>query len=217
MTAMMLTLILFGGCKGEDKSAIIQLPQPKLTGSVSVEAAIAKRRSIRSYSDRTLTLTELSQVLWACQGITDLVRGFRAAPSAGATYPFDIYIVIGKVESVEPGVYKYIVKSHAIVLHKSGDLRSKVMKDCLGQRFIGEASATIVLATDFQPTKKYYGERSYRYVAMEAGHIGENLHLQCAAIGLGTVMVGAYRDRELQQTLGIDKLPFYVMPFGEPK
>jgi SagB-type dehydrogenase family enzyme len=91
------------------------------------------------------------------------------------------------------------------------------MKDCLGQRFIGEASATIVLATDFQPTKKYYGERSYRYVAMEAGHIGENLHLQCAAIGLGTVMVGAYRDRELQQTLGIDKLPFYVMPFGEPK
>jgi len=198
-------------------SVRMKLPKPNLKGTVSVEEAIARRRSIRRFKKRPLTIKQISQLLWACQGITDPINKLRAAPSAGATYPFETYVVVGDVEGLEDGVYHYEPETHSITLVRSGDLRRLLAIACLRQMFIEEAPATIVLAAVFERTKRYYGERAYRYISMEAGHIGENLHLQCVAMGLGTVMVGAFYDNDVKTVLGIDEHPLYVMPVGYPR
>lgn len=196
---------------------LIKLPAPDLKGDISVEEAISQRRSWREFSDRALNIGEISQLLWACQGITERTHGFRAAPSAGATYPFETYIVAGNAEGLESGLYRYIIQSHSLELISKGDIRENLRDSCLGQSFIAEAPATIILAADYPRTNRRYGERGYRYVAMEAGHIGENLHLQCEALGLGTCMVGAFHDEKVKNLLGIDEEPLYVMPIGKPK
>jgi len=207
-------IMIFWGC---DMAETIDLPAPKTVGNVSVEEAIARRRSCRNFSKRALTVEEVSQLLWACQGITDSVRNFRAAPSAGATYPFETYLVVGKVKNLEPGLYHYIPQKHSIELVSAGDIRGKVSASALSQYFIAEAPIIIILAAEYKRTSYRYGERAERYVAMEAGHIGENLHLQCEALGLGTVMVGAFYDNKLKSVLDIEYEPLYIMPVGEPK
>ena len=213
--AAIISFFISGCTMGETR--IIKLPPPDLKGRMSVEEAIAHRRSRRRFSKRALTLNELSQLLWSCQGITDSISGFRAAPSAGATYPFETYIVVGNVKSIEAGLYRYIVKTHSIELLRSGDIRKNLRDSCLGQEFIAQAPATIILSADYPRTTLRYGERGYRYVAMEAGHIGENLHLQCEALGLGTCMVGAVHDDKVKALLEIKEEPLYIMPIGEPK
>ena len=196
---------------------IKKLPPPKLRGKVSVEEAISRRRSCREFLNNALTLEELSQLLWSCQGITDSISGYRAAPSAGATFPFEIYIVVGNVAGIEAGLYHYIVKKHSIELLRTGDIRDELCKSCLGQEFLKIAPITIILAARYERTTQRYGERGYRYVAMEAGHIGENLHLQCVSLGLGTVMVGAFYDDRVKKLLEIEEEPLYIMPVGRPK
>jgi len=209
------SLIIFSvGC---NMAQTVKLPPPNTIGKMSVEEAISSRRSHRDFSERALTIQEISQLLWCCQGITDTVRGLRAAPSAGATYPFETYIIVGNVKDIPPGLYRYIIKSHSLEQVRAGDLRKDLMTACLGQDFIGEAPATIVLAYILERTSRRYGERANRYIAMEAGHIGENLHLQCEAIGLGTVMVGAFKDSEVKKVLSINEEPLYIMPIGESR
>ncbi len=210
-----LLLLLAWGCAASEVEEI-RLPPPRHRGEMSVEEAISRRRSCRDFSPQPLTLAQLAQLLWACQGITDSIRGFRAAPSAGATYPFETYVVVGAVEGLKPGLYRYNVRKHALELLRAGDIRAKLARACLSQDFIASAPATIVLAAEYERTTRRYGERGYRYVAMEAGHIGENLHLQCEALGLGTVMVGAFFDNEVKELLGVPEEPLYVMPVGKP-
>lgn len=194
----------------------IMLPEPKLKGDMSVEEAIAKRRSIRYYKDKPLTLEELSQLLWAAQGITEERRKFRAAPSAGATYPFEIYVVVGNVESLKPGIYHYDPFKHSLTLIKEGDYRADLQKAALNQQWVGKAAVDIVLVAFYERTTKYYGERGYRYVYMEAGHIGQNIYLQATALGLGTVAVGAFYDEDVAKILGTDGDPIYIFPVGVP-
>ncbi|MFA4641382.1 SagB/ThcOx family dehydrogenase [Pyrococcus kukulkanii] len=194
---------------------VIKLPEPRLTGEMSVEEAIAKRRSIRRYRNESLTLQELSQLLWAAQGITEPNRKFRAAPSAGATYPFEVYVVVGKVKDLEPGIYHYDPFSHSIKLVKRGDFRRALQKAALNQAWVGSAAIDIVLVAYYERTTKYYGERGRMYVHMEAGHIGQNIYLQATALNLGTVAVGAFYEDQVAEILGVDGVPLYIFPVGK--
>ncbi|MGB9824717.1 MAG: SagB/ThcOx family dehydrogenase [Candidatus Hydrothermia bacterium] len=191
---------------------MIKLPEPLKDSNFSLERAINERRSIRSYQDKPLTLKEVSQLLWASQGI--VASGKRAAPSAGATYPMEIYIMVGNVDGLKAGFYKYHNKEHAIELVKEGDLRKAISDRALRQDMILKAPVTIVIAAVFERTRARYGARAERYVYMEAGHIGQNIMLQATALGLGTVPVGAFIDSEVKSVLGISEDPLYLFPVG---
>ncbi|WP_223209000.1 SagB/ThcOx family dehydrogenase [Pyrococcus furiosus] len=190
----------------------IILPAPRTEGEMSVEEAIAKRRSIRTYKNEPLKIEELGQLLWAAQGITHEYK--RAAPSAGATYPFEIFVVVGNVEGLKPGIYHYDPFEHSLTLTKEGDFRKELQEAALGQEWVGNAAINIVLVAFYERTTKYYGERGIRYVHMEAGHIGQNIYLQATALGLGTVAVGAFHDEEVARIIGTNGAPLYIFPVG---
>ncbi len=186
-------------------------------GNISVEDAIASRRSERNFLDQSLTKDQLFQILWAAQGITG--DGKRAAPSAGATYPLEIYAVAGTVEGLDAGVYRYIPEAHSLTKHVSGDKRKELAGASLNQNFIADAPLVIVIAAEYQRTTKRYGERGIRYVHIEVGHVGQNIYLQAESLGLGTVAVGAFYDEEVARVLNLPEAhePLYVMPVGYVK
>lgn len=196
----------------------IRLPKPATEGTVSLEKAIAARRSVRDYADKPLTTAQVSQLLWAGQGITEPRRGLRAAPSAGACYPMSLYLVAGRVEGLEPGIYLYSPSGHLLQKKSSGDCRPGLSKAALGQVCVGQAPAALALAADYGRIKPRYGDRSVRYTDMEAGHIGQNISLQAVAMGLGSVMVGAFDDSAVKQVLGLpqEESPLYIIPVGRP-
>ncbi len=210
MLNLVLNLILGFLLMGENM--VIKMPVPATDSSFSVERAINERMSIRSYKDTPLTLKEVSQLLWASQGI--VASGRRASPSAGATYPLEIFLVAGKVEGLKPGLYKYINKEHSLELIKEGDLRPALSAAALGQDTLLKAPATLVVTAVFERTRARYGARAERYVHMEAGHVGENIMLQATALGLGTVPVGAFVDSEVKKLLGVKEEPLYLFPVG---
>jgi len=194
---------------------IIELPEPRLESSVSVEEALLKRRSVREYADAPLTLEEVSQLLWAAQGIT-AEWGGRTAPSAGALYPLEVYLVVGNVENIAPGVYKYRPSRHEIVQVRDEDIRSELAKAALGQVWIKEGAIDIVIAAVYERTTKKYGDRGVKYVHMEAGHAAQNIYLQAAVLDLGMVTVGAFYDDQVKDIIGMpeDESPLYVIPVG---
>jgi SagB-type dehydrogenase family enzyme len=198
---------------------VVKLPPPELKGKVSLEEAIAKRRSVRRYRQEPLTLFQLSQILWSAQGITG--RGeLRAAPSAGATYPLEILAVMGKqaVGEIEAGIYLYEADSHSLVCSRRGDFRRELASAALDQEFIASAPVDIVICAIYTRTSYTYGRRAERYVHMEVGHVGENIHLQAVALGLATVEVGAFDDEEVTEVLDVEERikPLYIMPLGRP-
>lgn len=201
------------------KEIPLKLPAPTLKGKVSVEEAIAKRRSIRKYKAEPLTLTQLSQILWSAQGITGNQQ-LRAAPSAGATYPLEIFILAGKetVEKLEAGVYHYDLATHSLVRQQYGDLRRELAKAALDQGFLATAPVDIVICALYQRTCHRYGRRGERYTHMEMGHVGENIHLQAVALGLSAVMIGAFNDEEVRRILNVQEQfrPLYIIPLGKP-
>jgi len=186
---------------------------------MSLEEAILKRRSRRDFGDSPLTLGEISQILWAAQGITDKT-GLRAAPSAGALYPLDLYLVVGKqgVAGLGEGVYHYLPQSHSLEPTLEGDVRQTLARLSAGQMFIAEAPLSLLVTAEYERTTKKYGDRGVRYVHMEAGHVGQNVYLQAEALGLGTVTIGAFQDEEISQALDLPSghRPLYVMPIGQP-
>ncbi|MBP7703002.1 MAG: SagB/ThcOx family dehydrogenase [Candidatus Hydrothermae bacterium] len=207
MNNLILICILIAG-----ESIMIKLPDPVKDSKFSVERAINERRSIRTYKDAPLTLKEVSQLLWASQGT--VASGRRAAPSAGATYPLEIFFVAGNVEGLKPGLYRYKNKEHSLELIREGDFRKPISDRALRQDMILKAPATIVVSAVFERTRARYGTRAERYVHMEAGHVGENIMLQATALGLGTVPVGAFIDSEVKSVLGIKEDPLYLFPVG---
>jgi SagB-type dehydrogenase family enzyme len=207
---------------------IIKLPSPQFKGQVSLEETILKRRSVRRYRREPLYLSQLSQILWSAQGITG-TRGFRAAPSAGATYPLEIFVFVGKQsiigseakqapEQLQAGIYHYELDSHSLSLHKLADSRPDLARAALYQEFIIDAPVDLVICALYHRTSRRYGKRAERYVHMEVGHVGENIHLQAVALGLATVEVGAFRDEEVSEVLGVEEQikPLYIMPVGKP-
>lgn len=203
-----------------DKGPELRLPPQRERGEMSLEEAIARRRSKRRYKRESLSLSQLAQVLWAAQGITS-AHGLRAAPSAGATYPLEVYVFVGKggVEGLEEGIYHYNVEGHSLHLHKGGDLRGQLSIAALDEEFIAQAPVDIVICALYERTSGHYGRRAERYVHMEVGHVGENIHLQAAALGLAVVMVGAFYDEEVSRVMELEKevTPLYIIPLGKPR
>lgn len=204
----------------ETTDNIVFLPLPRIKGNMSLEEAIAYRRSIREYRDEPLTLFQLSQILWAAQGLTEPRWKFRASPSAGATYPLEIYVVVGEngVEGLKPGVYHYDPLTHTLRLVKEGDVREELYEACLRQPWVKNAPVSIVVTADYERTTRVYGERGVRYVHIEVGHVGQNIYLEATALGLGTVAVGAFYDEDVREVIGAppNHHPLYVMPVGVP-
>ena len=190
----------------------IELPKPKERGSTSIEEALRQRKSVRDYKKGPLSLEHTSQLLWAGSG-KNLHR--RTAPSAGATYPLEIYLAVGEVEGLESGLYHYSISSHSLERIKEQDIRNKLSQAALGQRMIEKAAINIVIAADYGRTTGHYGQRGIRYVHMEVGHVGQNISLQVNALGLGTVMIGAFEDKQVKEVLGIKEEPLYIIPVGK--
>jgi len=182
----------------------IPLPDPRGFRGLALEEAIEARRSRREYAPGPLSLEELSRLLHAAQGITDPTRGFRAAPSAGALYPIEVYPVVHDVAGLEPGLYHYAVADHALEQLQVADLRAAVVVAGIGQGFLGTAQVCFILSAIFQRTRWKYRERAYRYVLLEAGHIGQNLYLAATSMGLGACAVGAFLDDSLNELFGLD-------------
>jgi len=195
----------------------IQLPKPRVKGEVSLEEAIGARHSVRSFKGVPLTIEQVSQILWAAQGPTHDEE--RATPSAGEIYPLETFVVVGAngLRGVEPGVYHYDPKRHCLHLLTDGEHRQALANACLEQEFIAEAPLSLVIAAEYERTTQRYGERGIRYVHIEAGHVGQNVSLQSAALGLGTVMIGAFRDGEVARVLSLPYDPLYIMPIGYPR
>ncbi len=197
-----------------DNPARRKLPPPFSTGTMSVEEAIRARRSIRSFADQPLTDEALSQLLFSAQGITEPRRGLRAVPSAGATYPLDLYLLTAD------GVFRYIPADHTLESVSTADRRKELAAACLGQSFVARAGAVFAIAAVPARTSRRYGGRAMMYIHMEAGHAAQNLHLQAVALKLGSVPVGAFDDAAVARILGLDgvnTIPLYIVPVGVPQ
>jgi len=203
------------------ETKIIQLPAPRQDSPVSIEKALLKRKSVRHYTDESLFLTEVSQLLWAAQGITvrpDGRKG-RTAPSAGALYPLEIYLTVRKVDGLEPGVYRFIQEEHKLEKVLAGDIHTELSAAALGQPWVAQAPINIVIGAVYERTTKKYGDRGIRYVHMEVGHVGQNISLQVISLNLGTVVVGAFDDKRVKEIINMakDVVPLYIMPVGRPR
>jgi SagB-type dehydrogenase family enzyme len=194
----------------------IALQLPSYRGVLSVEEALLARRSIREYRAGPLTLAEASQLLWAAQGVTDPTSGRRTAPSAGALYPLETTLVTGDVDGLAPGGYRYSPAAHELTRMREGDLRPELSGAALGQRWVREAAALIVLSAVYQRTTGRYGPRGVRYVHLEAGHAAQNVCLQAVALGLGAVTVGAFDDVAAQRLvrLPVGEEPLVIVAIG---
>lgn len=193
----------------------IELPPPVRKGHITLEEALSQRRSIRNYAARPLTIEEIGQLLWAAQGISG-PGGKRTAPSAGALYPLEIYCVVGEVEGVPAGVYRYLPGSHQLVRTVAGDLRHALYRAAQNQSPVKDAPISLVFTGVYARTTAKYGARGERYVHLEAGHASQNVYLQAEGLDLGTVAIGAFLDDEVREILrvGGEETPLYIMPVG---
>ena len=198
----------------------IYLPPPSQKGDISLEEAITRRRSIRDFTPKLISQLQLSQILWAAQGITNTPGKYRTVPSAGATYPLEIFVVCGQscIEEIGDGIYHYNINNHSLTLHHKGDIRLELARAALNQEFIYQAPIDIIICALYQRTLLGYGSRGERYVLMEVGHAGQNIYLQATALGLATVAIGAFNDEQVRKVLRLDKQykPLYIMPVGKP-
>ena len=193
----------------------ISLPEPRYAGEVSVEQALLQRRSVRSYKDDPLDITDISQILWSAQGSTSS-RGFRAAPSAGALYPLELYVIAGNVKNLPAAIYKYTPQDRALRIIVSGDRRFDLSRAALRQGSIRKAPAIILFCAVYERTTRKYGQRGIRYVHMEVGHAAQNACLQAIALGLNTAVIGAFQDSEVKMVANLpaDEQPLYFVPVG---
>lgn len=208
-------VLLFISCTSQSEAGginmeKIKLPEPEIKSKASLEETIQKRRSVRSYLPKPLNNQQVGQLLWAAQGITDNRSGFRAAPSAGATYPMEIYV------AKDDGLYHYLPNGHILEKISSKDLRGPLASACYGQGFVAEASVNIIISAIPERTTESYGHRGIRYIDMEAGHIAQNIHLQAVSLGLASVPVGAFNDSAVKKVLSLprDCEPVYIIPVG---
>ncbi len=196
-------------------SKIIKLPEPRQDGETSVEKNLCERRSVRDYKDEPLTLKEVSQLLWAAQGITGS-WGFRTAPSGGALYPLEVYLLAGNVTDLPDGIYKHRPQGHELERVGEGDKRGELCGAALGQPSVREAPAVMVISAVYGRTTRKYGERGVRYVHMEVGHAAQNVYLQAVSLNLGTVVIGAFHDDRVKKVLNLadEEEPLCIMPIG---
>lgn len=211
---LLLLYVTVGGLVAQE-NIIVELPPPELAGDKSLAQLLQQRRSVREYSVEALSLSDVSQLLWAAQGITH-PRGLRTAPSAGALYPLELYVVVGNVNGLEQGVYHYQIQQHRLEHHLAGDKRIGLGRASSWQTWLAKAPVIIVFAAEYQRSSQKYGMRAERYVHMEVGHAAQNLFLQAEDLGLATVVVGAFDDAVVGELLALPKeiVPLSFMPVG---
>jgi SagB-type dehydrogenase family enzyme len=195
---------------------LVVLPELTQSDGMSVEQALRERRSVRSYGPGPLILQEIAQLLWAAQGISEPGQGFRTAPSAGATFPLEIDLLVTGIPELPDGIYRYRPRGHRLELRVPGDRRGPLQDAAFGQSSIGNAPVVMVISGVTPRTARRYGARAERYVHMEAGHAAQNVYLQGTALGVGTVVIGAFRDDSVAATLNLERSeePLCIMPLG---
>ena len=196
--------------------SVVALPTPVLEGTVALERALSQRRSTRQLPPDTLTISQVGQLLWAAQGMNRPGRG-RTAPSAGATYPLDAYLVAGAVAELPAGIYRYRPARHDLVRVDTGDRRAALAEAALRQTWIASVPAVLVLVADYSRTTSRYGDRGFRFTHIEAGAAAQNVYLQCVTLGLGTTFVGAFDDARagVVLSLGTDRTALGLLPVGK--
>jgi len=195
-----------GKASGPIAPKIIPLPSPSLTGGPILWEALEKRRSIRDYLPEPLSLKELSSLLWATQGITEKAFGpwYRTAPSAGALHPIDTYLVVNRVQGLEPGIYFFDVVEFSLVLKRTGDFSGPIAQAALNQDMARTAAVVFVWVAVIQRSRQKYHQRAYRYIYLDCGHIAQNLYLAATALDLGCCGIAAIFDDEVNELVGVD-------------
>ncbi len=218
LTLALTSLAFVGSAAVGQEQQVVSLPDPERDGGVSLERALSARESVREFTSSPLTLGEVSQLLWSAQGETRRDGG-RTTPSAGALYPLEIYVVVGAVENLETGIYRYRPERHDLLAVGVGDHRSQLASAALRQSWMRDAAIMIVVAARYARTTGKYGERGRKYVHMEVGHTAQNVYLQATALGLGTTFVGAFDDNEVKGIMGLPAVehPLGIMPVGRPR
>jgi len=201
----------------KNDKAPVQLPDPGSvrTGGVSVKEAIERRVSVRTYSQKTLSLPELSYLLWCTQGIKEIVHGYvtlRTVPSAGARHAFETYLLVNRIDGLKPGLYRYLAVGHALEpLHLDIHAADSITEACFGQDFVKGSAATFIWAAVPYRMKWRYGERGYRYLYLDAGHVCQNLYLAAESIDCGVCAIGAFSDDDMNNLIGIDGIDQFVI------
>lgn len=200
----------------------IKLEAPDPEGGMALWQAISQRRSVRDFREESLTKAHLSQLLWATQGITKEYKDYelRAAPSAGALYPVETYLVINAVQDVKPGIYHYAIQIHELEQLKQGDFKEAIARAALDQGMAAEANLVFAWTALFERSKWKYKQRAFRYVYLDAGHIAQNLALAAVALGLGSCQIAALYDDEVNSLLGVDGIEesiLYMSVVGHPR
>jgi SagB-type dehydrogenase family enzyme len=207
--------------KAYPDSAKVVLPSLEPDGRKTLDALLNERKSVRRFRPAPVSLAQLSYLIWASTGIQRTEQGyeFRTAPSAGALYPIETYIIANRVSDLEPGVYHYGIRNHELERLQTGDMRPRIVAAALGQEMCGQAPAVFVWTAIFARTKWKYAERAYRYIYLDAGHIAENLALAAVSLDLGTCPIGALFDDEVNELLeadGTDESVVYMSVVGVP-
>ncbi len=200
-------------CAEQKNDSIIQLPQPKEKGEDTLEEVLWERHSVREYKDQELNWEQIGQLLWAAQGINRPGTPYRTAPSAGALYPLELYVLL------PDGLFHYLPQKHVLEKKNSEDLRRTLSAAALGQEPISDAPCVFLICAVYSRTAVKYGERAHRYVLLEAGHAAQNILLQAVALNLGTVPIGAFIDAKVKVNLSLPKKyePIYILPVGFPE
>lgn len=195
----------------------IPLPAPLLKSNISIEEALLNRRSERNYKNEPLEIKDISQLLWAAQGITSDNNKGRTAPSAGALYPLELYLVSGNINTIPAGVYHYRPFDHSLLQIASGNKQMSLASAAHLQGSLNRSAAVIVITAEYIRTTRKYAERGIRYVQMEAGHAAQNICLQAVSLNIGTVTIGSFSDSLVKQILSIPEteIPLYLMPIGK--
>jgi SagB-type dehydrogenase family enzyme len=197
----------------------IKLPNPSRTGKMSLEEALAKRRTMRTYLDSAITKQNLAQLLWAAMGATS-PQGKRTAPSAGATYPLDLYIVVGNVKDVPQGIYTWSNSSNNLLCQQNGDFRKNIADACHSQEFIIKAPINVIYVANWNRIKPRYEDRSEKYCDQEAGHSAQNLLLEAVTMNCGGCPIGAFDEKSISNILKLDSInqkPMYIITIGRLK
>ena len=211
----LLISITLSAMSAAHSSDLIDFPEPRLESDYSTEQAIHNRRSVREFSNKPLSLAEVSQLLWSAQGTTD-DKGLRSAPSAGALYPLVLYLVAGNVKGLNPGIYQYSTVGHQLRKMSDGDSRMDLASAALQQYWIQESAAVLIFSAIEERTTRKYGQRGIRYIHIEVGHSAQNVFLQAQSLGLGAAVVGAFDDSNIETILNLpaEEQVLYLMPLG---